>query len=409
MSLEIVINGEIMKKKILIAILSIIGIITTIKLALIYYNVNFTTTITSSFCSINEFIDCDSIAGTTESQFLGIPLAYWGMFLYCFILLMLFADKLKKISLFRFLEVFKNPMDYIATLGLISFVISMILLCVSLFEIGKLCILCVFTYILNLVIGCIAVKGREGMFVGAFKQSVRDFVDAIKIKKYLAAFVVVALLASGFLSYAFASAKFAPQLERKRELQEFSGKNKYAVKGNLLGDKNAKVVVYLYSDYQCPYCPVHNSMMHKLAKELKNVKIVHKNLPLDMSCNKRLSSPFHFGSCIDAQYAIAAEKQGKAWEMNDLLFEKKPKTEAEILKLIENKGYDVEKLKKDAHSPETMVQLHEEMDEAYDKYKINGTPATVVNGEARIGLKSYDNFKEWLQSAGAEKRKKLFK
>ncbi len=88
-----------MKKKIAIALLAIIGIITTVKLAVIYYNANFNPYALSSFCSVNEFIDCDGIAKTTESQFFGVPLAYWGMFLYFFILLMLFVDKLKNLKL----------------------------------------------------------------------------------------------------------------------------------------------------------------------------------------------------------------------------------------------------------------------------------------------------------------------
>ena len=126
------------KKKIAIGIIAIIGFITTIKLAIIYYNANFNPYALSSFCSVNDFIDCDGIAKTTESQFLGIPLAYWGMFLYAFILLMLFVQKLKNLKFLKFLEVFKNPLDYIASLGLISFLISMSLLCLSLFEIKKL-------------------------------------------------------------------------------------------------------------------------------------------------------------------------------------------------------------------------------------------------------------------------------
>ena len=39
----------------------------------------------------------DGIAKTTESQFSGIPLAYWGMFLYLFITFLLFVDKLKNL------------------------------------------------------------------------------------------------------------------------------------------------------------------------------------------------------------------------------------------------------------------------------------------------------------------------
>ena len=162
-----------MKKKISIAVISVIGIITTIKLAIIYYNANFNPYALSSFCSVNEFIDCDGIARTIESQFFGIPLAYWGLFLYSFILMLLCAPKLKNFKLLKFLEVFKNPLDYIASLGLLSFIISMSLLCISLFEIKKLCVLCAFTYILDLLIACIATDFKNGGFIHSIKQSFR--------------------------------------------------------------------------------------------------------------------------------------------------------------------------------------------------------------------------------------------
>ena len=45
------------KKKVAIGVISLIGIITTIKLAIIYYNANFNPYALASFCSINEFID----------------------------------------------------------------------------------------------------------------------------------------------------------------------------------------------------------------------------------------------------------------------------------------------------------------------------------------------------------------
>lgn len=385
-----------MKKKIGIALLALIGIVTTIKLAIIYFNANFNPYALPSFCSVSDFIDCDGIAKTTESQFFGIPLAYWGMFLYFFILLMLFVDKLKNVKFLKFLEVFKNPMAYIASLGLISFTISMILLVLSLFEIKKLCVLCAFTYVLNLLIGIIAASGTG--FVNSLKQSFRDFLDAVKIKKYLIAFIAVMIAAAGFLTYTTVSMKFAPQVKRQREFKEFTGKNKYHVKGNVLGDKDAKIVIYTYSDYQCPICPVHNIMMHKLAKEVKGIKIVHKNLPLDTDCNVYLKGPFHKGSCVDARYAIAAEKQGKFWEMNDLLFDKKPQTEEDVLKLAKKLGFDMQKLQEDANSIETVEQVKKDIDEAY-RSGINGTPTTMINDEAHIGIKTYDEYKKWVEEA----------
>lgn len=394
-----------MKKKISIAFIALIGIVTTIKLAIIYYNANFNPYALSSFCSVNDFIDCDGIAKTTEAQFLGIPLAYWGLFFYAFVFLMLFAPKLKNYKLFKFMEVFKNPLDYLASLGLFAFLVSMILLCLSLFEIKKLCVLCAFTYILNLLIGCIATDFKNGGFVHSIKQSIIDFIDAVKIKKYLIAFIAVMAVAAGFLTYTRISFVFAPQVKRQLEFREFTQAkhNKYAVEGNILGDKDAKITVYVYSDYQCPICPAQNIMMHKLAKEVKNIQIIHKNLPLDTDCNPYLQAPFHQGSCIDARYAIAAKKQGKFWEMNNILFEKKPQTEDAILELVKNMGFDLEKLQEDANSFDTANKIKEEIKSAYSQ-GINGTPATIINGEVNVGIKSYNDYKEMVKKLGAEER-----
>ena len=73
-------------RKIFILIIAFVGFLTTIKLAMIYYDANFNLYALPSFCSVNDFIDCDGIAKTTESQFLGVPLAYWGMFFYLFVI-----------------------------------------------------------------------------------------------------------------------------------------------------------------------------------------------------------------------------------------------------------------------------------------------------------------------------------
>ena len=47
------------KKKLWIQILAFIGLGLTIELAFIYYSANFDKYALSSFCSVNDFIDCD--------------------------------------------------------------------------------------------------------------------------------------------------------------------------------------------------------------------------------------------------------------------------------------------------------------------------------------------------------------
>lgn len=395
-----------LKKTIIILILVAIGFLVTVDLAYIYYQANFNEYALPSFCSISEFVDCDGVARTTESQFFGIPLAYWGLFLYSFIIMLLFADKLKNIPGLKFLEVFKNKFHYIASLGVISFTISMILLCVSLFVIQKICVMCALTYVIDLVIGIVAVQGIEGFFAGAFKQSFKDFFDALKPVPYRIAFIVVMLCACGFLGWSYATAKFSPALKFNREYGEFTSAttNKYAVKGNVLGsDAKDAIVLEVYSDYMCPMCYACNIMLHKLVTEFKNLRVEHHALPLDTSCNKFLKEEFHHGSCTMAKYAEAAQMQGKFWEVNSLFFEKKPKDENEVIDVLENSGFDLDmdKLKKDAHSKEVDKIIQDDINYAI-YYKQVGTPALKLGDDFEMGVKGYHDLKKWVIKHGGE-------
>ena len=144
-------------------------------------------------------------------------------------------------------------------------------------------------------------------------------------------------------------------------------------------------------------------MIHKAAKELTNVKFIHKNLPLDTECNPFLKAPFHEGSCRMARYAIAAEKQGRFWAINSKFFELHPNSDEEIIKIAEKLGLDTEKLYKDANSPEVKAQLAKEIDQAYSQ-GIDATPSTKIGNELYVGMKPYSQFLKLLEDAGASKR-----
>lgn len=396
---------DLVLKKVSIFLIAIVGIITTIKLAFIYYDSNFNPYALPSFCSVNAVIDCDGVAQTTHSQFFGVPLAYWGMGLYIFIIFLLFVDKINNIKFLGFLKVFKNPFAYISALGFISFAISMILLLVSVFEIKKLCILCLFTYLLNLGIALIATDFKAGI-LESFKLSFKDFIAALKVKKYLASFIALVLLGSAFLTYTTLSYCFTPQVKRYNAIKKYIDMktNPYKASGNILGDANAKVTVYIYTDYRCPICRTYNVITHRAAQELSGFKMIHRNMPLDTDCNKYLPKPFHEGACMLAKYSIAAEDQGRLWDLNSDLFEKQPKDEDAVLKIAKSLGFDTIKLRKDANSPETLTRLKNDIDTAVG-LGIDGTPALVINGKVYSGIKPYYELRDILIKAGANERK----
>jgi len=394
-------------RKIVIGLIAFVGFITTIKLAMIYYNANFSATPHTSFCSVNEFIDCDSVAKTIDSQFLGVPLAYWGMFLYLFIGLMMGAKKLSQYKLFKFMEVFKNPYFYISALGIISFTISIILLCISLFQIQKLCILCAFTYILNLAIGLLAMDYSKGGFINVFKTSFFDFADALKVKKYLIAFISLCILACGFLTFTAVTNVFSPHVVNIRSLKKFlkikeKGINPYAVKGNILGNPDGNIKLHFYSDFRCPICAVYNIIVHKVVQEFDNVVVIHHNYPLDMECNKYMQRPFHYGSCTLAKYGYAAEQQGNYWAFADEVYFNQPMIDFDVWAIALKLGMNLDKFKADMMSKEAETQLLNDIEEAAVTLKIKGTPAIKINDstEPRMGAMSDVELKKYLLDAG---------
>lgn len=369
-----------------LTILSILGLICTIKLAIIYFQSNYNPYSTPSFCAINDFVDCDSVATTTKSVFLGIPLAYWGMFLYSFILMLLNVENLSCKKGLGLLKVFKNPISYISALGIISVILSVWLAITSFFIIHKLCLLCFVTYFINFRIMIVATK--EG-FKKSLKESFVDFIDGVK--NYTLPFIVAIILAGLFLSYTTFAMPFA---SRRLSIKHFMTMktNPYKAKGNLLGNKNGKIRLDVYTDFVCPHCFFYNIMMHKLVKDNKNIYVVHHNFPLDTECNPYIDEQMHKGACRMAKYGIAGENQGKYWEMASALFETQPKDDNEAIKLAKSLNLDINKFKTDIHSEMTAKRLRTEIDSAIAN-EIDGTPTFVVYGEHYTGVKPYYEFK----------------
>ena len=226
-------------KRIILTILAIIGFALSIELCVVYINANFNPYALSSFCSVNELIDCDGAAKTVHSQCFGIPLCFWGIFLYFLFLFFTYVDKISNIKFLGFLKVFKHPESYLTALGLIAFLLSMVLAGISLFEINKICVLCFCTYFINLFVA-LAAKPDDESFVDVIKTSFIDFIDALKVKRYAVSFFILLLAAVGFLTYASVTNVFTPQVKQYKQIKSGDFLN---VTGNVLGDPDAGLVV----------------------------------------------------------------------------------------------------------------------------------------------------------------------
>ncbi len=82
---------------------------------------------------------------------------------------------------------------------------------------------------------------------------------------------------------------------------------------NFLGDKNSKVVLIEYGDFQCPGCASANSRVKSLTEKYgDDLVFIFRHLPL---------TSIHPNAKVAAATAEAAGLQGKYWEMHDKLYD----------------------------------------------------------------------------------------
>ena len=215
------------KRRIIITVLCLIGLLLTFDLVYIYIKNSFLEGAPKSFCSVNSFIDCDGVAQTSKAFVFGVPLAIWGVILYCLFLFLDWVDKIREKINFPLLSVFKNPSSYIATIGLFSFICSITLACISIFDINKICILCFMTYFINLFIALSAVQ--KDFFVTDIKNTVLDFIEGVK--QYTTLFLIVCIIVFGLLGYFTRSLILAPNLKVQKSITQFSYKKDFLLTG----------------------------------------------------------------------------------------------------------------------------------------------------------------------------------
>jgi protein-disulfide isomerase len=156
------------------------------------------------------------------------------------------------------------------------------------------------------------------------------------------------------------------------------------------GNASSTVVVMEYSDFQCPACRSYLPLVRQVTQEYGDkIAFVYRHFPL---------TSIHFNAEFAARAAEAARKQGKFWEMHDILFEKQLEWEKEsdVQKYFENYagliGISVEQFKMDFSSDETKNFVRAEM--AFGrKIGINATPTFYVNGKKIENPQSIEQFR----------------
>jgi protein-disulfide isomerase len=146
------------------------------------------------------------------------------------------------------------------------------------------------------------------------------------------------------------------------------------------GPYPAKVRVLVFSDFQCPVCGRIPAATHQIAEEFPGeVRLEFHQMALKMHRNAENA----------AVAALAAHRQGKFWEMHDLLFKNQGALdEASLPGYARQLGLDMKKFDKDYADPALRKRAQDERKVGEDLGG-DGTPAIFINGKANVGWASW--------------------
>jgi protein-disulfide isomerase len=146
---------------------------------------------------------------------------------------------------------------------------------------------------------------------------------------------------------------------------------------NVQGKDTAPVTVIEYGDFECAYC----GEAYPTIKEVKKIMadqicFVFRNFPL---------MEVHPHAQQAAYAAEAAAKQGKFWEMHDLLYENQNSLEDDdLLNYAKKLKLDTKQFKADMSSEKVFKKVKDDFMSGV-RSGVNGTPTIFINGERHDG------------------------
>lgn len=158
-----------------------------------------------------------------------------------------------------------------------------------------------------------------------------------------------------------------------------------------LGPVDAPVTLIEYCDFQSQGCRAMASIVDELMKNRSDVRYVFRPLPLIGVLDKSEASVLA---------ALAADEQGKFWEMHNLLFSKYgewvnmsvSQFNAWVIREAPNAGIDADQLSAAMSSEETANRL-KSMHDAAKGLNIAAVPLILINGE-QFFLLDYQNIND---------------
>lgn len=346
-------------------VLCVIGILLSADLLRLHVMVH-TDSDYHSFCAVNEYVDCEEVALSDYAVFARLPVALWGLLGY------LFMGGLCIWGLKGNQDSETWPGGILFGLSLFSVAVSLLLFAISHAVIQSLCIVCIATYLVNLILCTLAFadlrKKRIGPF-SALRKELGQIADKITaVVGYVGTFgAVIIILWLALPVYWSTEASKGPGGLPVGTTSEGI---------HWIGARKPVVEIVEFSDYQCPYCiRKHAEMRSLVAQNPRKIRLFHRHFPL-----RRHAEAFNY-----AVMAHCAGRQDRFWEANDYLFangkRKKPVTPNELASALQ---IDAVELSACQANDASRMAIAEDV-RAGRAHKVKGTPTFVIGDKVYRG------------------------
>ena len=171
--------------------------------------------------------------------------------------------------------------------------------------------------------------------------------------------------------------------------------------GRVIGNPDARISLVEYSDYQCRRCAYYHLIVTELVEEVGDeFRLIFRHYPLRNHVNAKAA-------------AIAAEsagRQGKFWEMHDLLFSHQEqwaeKEQTEALEIFSqyaaSLSLDVFQFHRDFLSQEIIEKVNNDYQEGR-RAGVRSTPTFFLNGQKIMNKPpTYEGFKALILETKSE-------
>jgi len=158
------------------------------------------------------------------------------------------------------------------------------------------------------------------------------------------------------------------------------------------GNKDAKVKVIVFSDFECPYCKaLYQSLRQIMGQYSDRVLFVHKNFTLD----------FHIQAIPAALAANCALEQGKFWEYGDKLFANQINWQnttgtQKFKEYAQSVGLKIPQFNQCLDSKKYQEKIENDKNDAAI-FGVSGTPAVFVNNKFTNGVINADDLKKSIE------------